>query len=167
MSRRVYIASGFDNGPRAKALSELLASRGIGTTVSWWELPLHMEKDAATRSLIAANDLSGVRRADLLVALMKGDPATFGSSQLGTHGELGAACVLGVPSLLVSPTPIPGPFCVFHRHPSVLARIVAVDLELIADEVAAIIPRAHGALMTWKHGPYEWAGDDKFEDVNG
>lgn len=167
MKGRVYIASGFDNGQRAKALSMLLEHRGVGTTVRWWELPLHMEKDAATRSLIAANDLSGVRRADLLVALMKGDPATFGSSQLGTHGELGAACVLNVPSVLVSPTPVPGPFCVFHRHPSVLARVVMVNLEFIADLVAARIPEEHGALIRWKEGPYEWAGDDKFEDVNG
>lgn len=156
---RVYIASGFDNGPMAKLLSSHLEDRGIGTTVKWWELPLHMEKDAETRALIALNDLQGVRRADLLVALMKGDPATFGSSQLGTHGELGAACALGVPCILVSPTPMPGPFCVFHRHPKVIARIIShVDGDL-ADLIAKRMPSQHGALWEWEHGPFQWEGD--------
>lgn len=159
MTRRVYIASGFDNGARARELSDALKDLGIGTTVRWWELPLHMEKDAATRSLIALNDLQGVRRADLLIAMMKGVPATFDSSQLGTHGELGAACALGVPTVLVSPTTLPGPFCVFHRHPSVIARIVTDDIAFIASFVAARIPNRHGALIEWERGPFDWAGD--------
>lgn len=160
MTRRVYIATGFDNGPRASLLSEALEEHGIDTTVRWWELPLHMEKDASTRSLIAFNDLQGVRRADLMVALLKGEPARFDSSQLGTHGELGAACALGVPVVLVSPTPIPGPFCVFHRHPSVIARVVMSHIDEIARMVASRFTYVNGALIEWKRGPFEWSGDD-------
>jgi hypothetical protein len=159
MDMRVYIATGFDNGPVAAQLSLHLEDRGIGTTVKWWELPLHMETDPETRSLIALNDLQGVRRADLVVCLMKGDPATFMSSQLGTHGELGAACALGVPCLLVSPTRVPGPFCVFHRHPNVVARLVRVVDGNLADIIAARIPDQHGALWQWQRGPFEWEGD--------
>lgn len=157
--KRVYIASGFDNKERAKKLADLLADIGIGVTVAWWELPLHLEEDPATRSLIASGDLHGVRRADLVVCLMKGDPATFDSAQLGTHGELGAACALGVPVILVSPTAIPGPFCVFHRHPSVIARIITQDPAFIAGFVYSRIPQTHGALMQFERGPYEWYGD--------
>lgn len=159
MRARVYIASGFDNGPTARLLSSHLEDRRIDTTVKWWELPLHMEKDAETRSLIASNDLCGVRRADLVVCLMKGEPAAFDSAQLGTHGELGAACALGIPCVLVSPTPRPGPFCVFHRHPQVIARLVMRDLDMVSAFVASRIPVNHGALWRWENGPFEWEGD--------
>ncbi len=161
MNRRVYIATGFDNGPRAKHLSGLLRKLGVDTTVEWWDLPIAHESDPAVRSLIANNDLAGIRRADMVVCLMKGDPATFGSSQLGTHGELGAACVLGVPVLMVSPTPRPGPFCVFHRHPAVFARLVTDSLDFVASAVRTRLPSGHGALLQPVHrGPFEWEGDE-------
>lgn len=153
---RVYIATGFDNGGTAAALSSMLNDLGVITTYRWWEHPISMDLDPATRSKNAVADLEGVKEADLLVVLVHGEPETYRSRGLGTSTELGVALGIGIPVMLVSPTPKPGPFCIFHyHHPGIVARIAARPMEAVAALVLAAALAARDG-ETLSDLPFEW-----------
>ena len=151
---KVYIATGFDNGHKAKELSELLKVAGVETTRAWWDIPLGMNADRSKRIEIAVGDAHGVKSADLLVALMKGATNDFDSIQLGTHVEIGIALGRGVPVILVNPDSRNGRFCIFHSHPGVIARLATTDMYAISKHVFLVLKG-----MRSVNGPFQWDSD--------
>ena len=108
--RRFYLATRIDRSAQAAPLLAALKAHGWVRTFTWTGDELDPDRHADT----AVAELTGVREADVVIALLPGGR--------GTHVEIGAALALGKPVILHAPDrdtltkPYP---CVFHYHPGV------------------------------------------------
>jgi hypothetical protein len=113
--RRFYLATRKDRAADAEQLANYLRALGWERTFRWGNSD---ETDAAAT---AVAELSGVRRAHVLVVLLPGG--------YGTHVEIGAALALQIPIVIHSPDrkTLETPYaCVFHYHPGVVLLIEEV-----------------------------------------
>jgi nucleoside 2-deoxyribosyltransferase len=111
MAKRFYLSTRKNDSARANTVSEALKARGWERTFEW--KPQDGEGSDG-HAKIAAEELEGVRAADVLVVLFPGG--------FGTHVEIGAALALGKRVIIHSPdqATLDTPYrCIFHYHPSV------------------------------------------------
>ena len=90
---RIYIASALENIEQVQAVRDALIAEGHTITYDWTTHGA-VRDDLARLAEVAGSEVQGVREADLVVVLLPGGR--------GTHAELGMACALGIPVLLVS-----------------------------------------------------------------
>ena len=91
---KIYIASRLENYLQVQAVRDALVSAGHVITYDWTRHGSVQGQGEARLREVAANELNGVRDADLVVVLLPGGR--------GTHAELGMANVLGKPVILFS-----------------------------------------------------------------
>jgi nucleoside 2-deoxyribosyltransferase len=121
MAKCFYLATRKDDSERADTLSKALNAHGWERTFTWKN-----QNDGTLdgNAIIAAAEIEGVRKADVLIVLLPGG--------FGTHVEIGAALALGKPVILHAPdrTTLDKPYpCVFHYHPRVKL-LVSETLEI-------------------------------------
>lgn len=90
---RIYIASALENIEQVQAVRDALIAEGHTITYDWTTHGA-VRDDLARLAEVAGSEVQGVREADLVVVLLPGGR--------GTHAELGMACALGIPVLLIS-----------------------------------------------------------------
>jgi nucleoside 2-deoxyribosyltransferase len=125
---RFYIATGLERAAEHKELREILEEAGHTLTYDW---TVHGSVQASPEiwADTAANEASGVYRADVVIVLLPGG--------LGTHTELGMALGLRKPIILVGEQTAAGRTCIFHHHPSI--KRVAYDNDGMAFTAGRIL----------------------------
>lgn len=104
--RSAYVAGKWTDGPKIREVMAHLAKNGIEITHDWTSyeiIPpgkvLTREEDFARLQDCADHDIDGVRRAEVVVALLTDAKYPY----RGTCAEFGAALALGKPVILVIP----------------------------------------------------------------
>ena len=118
---KIYIASRLENYLQVQALRDALVAAGHVITYDWTLHGSVQGQGEARLREVAANELNGVRDADLVVVLLPGGR--------GTHAELGMANVLGKPVILFSDSDDPfdvclGATCAFYWNQNVHQLVV-------------------------------------------
>lgn len=141
---KFYIATGLANYAEHNRLRDELVKLGHEITYDWTEHGPVWDQGLETCRLVADYELRGVKTADFLVVIIP--HSDFGTSGRGTHAELGAGLVLGVPTIICSHrsardfTACPDT-CAFYHHPSVLRR-VPLELGYNVQGLAELISNA-------------------------
>lgn len=103
---KIYVATKYEEWPRARDVAALLETWGHEITFKWWEVQAPL-KDKAQM------DLAGVQAADALVVIFEQD-----LPYRGAFVEFGAALGAGKP-IFVLGNAIDDQMCVFVAHPLV------------------------------------------------
>jgi nucleoside 2-deoxyribosyltransferase len=111
---KVYVATKFENGPRARQVMDALEAQGFEITYDW------TPELGETREQAVA-DVDGVRTADVLVVLMEEN-----YDYQGTLIEIGIALGAERPVLIVGDA---YDHAVFFKHPLV-RRVTAAELNI-------------------------------------
>lgn len=103
---KVYVATKYEEWPRAKDVAERLTAWGHQITFRWWEVQAPKQEKAVM-------DLAGVHEADALVVLFEYD-----LPYRGAFVEFGVALGAGKPIFILG-NAIDEDMCVFVAHPLV------------------------------------------------
>ncbi len=119
---KFYVATRKDRAGDASSIEEALKAHGWERTFVW---TAQDGADSEEHAKIAAAELDGVRKADVLIVLLPGG--------YGTHVEIGAALALGKPVIIHAPDrkTLKTPYmCVFHYHPGVVGLLISETLDV-------------------------------------
>lgn len=128
---KFYVATRKDRAGDAASIEEALKAHRWERTFVWTERD---GADSEENAKIAAAELDGVRKADVLIVLL---PDGY-----GTHVEIGAALALGKPVIIHAPDrkTLETPYtCIFHYHPGVVRLLISeiLDVSSIVDVLNA------------------------------
>ena len=94
---KVYIASKLENYRQVQAVRNALRNAGHVITYDWTEHGPAILRGIEFLKEVAENERDGVVSADAVVVLLPGGR--------GTHAELGMACALNIPVMLIADHP--------------------------------------------------------------
>lgn len=94
---KIYIASKLENYRQVQAVRDALVSAGHSITYDWTQHGSVQGQGIERLREVAENERRGVVSADAVVVLLPGGR--------GTHAELGMACALNIPVMLMADNP--------------------------------------------------------------